>query len=270
MILNPPFIKTNVHAGEPVTAQAWNDIVNAIGAISDFIETSAASSVKVQVAGPNLDVSTVRVTATQGGISFDAVRPVPPDTLHIFHGLPAGNYTLRAEAPGFDPATINLAIPAGGVTQTQNIALTKHGSFMPLLFGRPLTTALSQLTSLSIAVSQVIDVTGTQVPPASPGTDFGAELVLMQYPPSGIAVAPGESAQLLISAVRKTEPTVEMPSLLGLTLAEANKALEAAGLKVGRVTTLTSSPATQPKGPGPGGGVGPGGGPAPGGPPANA
>jgi hypothetical protein len=259
MILNPPFIKTNVHAGEPVTAQAWNDIVNAIGAISDFIETSAASSVKVQVAGPNLDVSTVRVTATQGGISNEAVRPVTPDTLHIFHGLPAGNYTIRAEAPGFDPATINLAIPAGGVTPTQNIPLTKHGSFMPFLFGKTLTAALAQLTSLSIAVSQVIDVTGTQVPPASPGTDFGAELVLMQYPPSGIAVgtASGESAQLLISAVRKTEPTVVMPSLLGLTLAEANKALEAAGLKVGNVTTLTSSPATQPTGPG--GGPGPGG-----------
>jgi len=242
MILNPPFIKKNVQAGEPVTAQAWNDVVNSVGAVYEHIENSEASSVKVQVAAQGIDLGLVRVTATRAdGISIEAVRPVPPDSLHTFPGLSPGSYTIRAEAPGFEPATVSLTVAASAAPPTQNITLTKKGSFMPLTFGKTLTDALAQLVALNIAVSQVIDVTGTNVPVAQPGPAFAGAVVLMQFPPVGVPVGPGEFAQLVISAELSVEASVEMPSLLGLTMAEATKALQAVGLKAGKSTTKKSS-----------------------------
>lgn len=237
MILNPPFTKTNVQAGDPLTAQAWNDVVDAVAAIYQHIETSGAANVKVQVSGPNLVLSTVRVTATRSdGVVMEAVRPVT-DTLHSFPGLPAGSYTIRAEAPGFEPATVNLAVSSTTPPATQNIALTRRGNFMPLLFGLRLSDALAQLGTLTIAVNNILDATGQSVPVANPGQTAGAAMVLSQFPAPGVPVAAGEFAQLLISASLTVQPTVSMPSLVGLTLAEATRALEAAGLRVGTTST---------------------------------
>lgn len=239
MKLNPPFIKTTVQAGDPLTAQAWNDVINAVGAIYDHIDTTEASSVKVQVAAPNLSLSLVRVTATRDDISVEAVRPVPPSTLHTFPGLPPGNYKIRAEAAGFDPATLDLTVAATGPPPIQTITLTKKGSFMPMVFGLTLANALAQLSALNITVSEVLDVTGTAVPPTKPGTAQGQALVLTQFPIAGVPLAPGDPAQLLISAALTPEVSIEVPSLTGLTLAEASKALEALGLKIGKTSTGT-------------------------------
>ena len=238
MILNPPFIKKTVLAGDPVTAQAWNDIVNAMSAVYNHIEASEASSVKVQIANTGIDLDSVRVTATRdNGISTEAVRPVPPSTMHTFAGLAPGSYLIRAEAPGFTAASVSVVVAGSGQLDTQIITLTKLGSFMPLTFGMTLTTALAKLSALSIAVSNVVDVTGTAVPVANPGAAYGESLVLMQFPAAGLPVAPGESVQLVISAALTAEASIEMPSLTGLTLAEAGKALEALGLKVGKSFT---------------------------------
>ncbi len=251
MILNPPFTKTNVQPGDPMTAQAWNDVVNAVAAIYQHIETSGAAVVKVQVSGPNLNPATARVTATRSdGVVIEAVRPVT-DTLHSFPGLSAGSYMIRAEAPGFEPTTTALAVDAATPPATQNIALTRRGNFMPFVFGQKLTDALAQLGSLTINVNQVLDVTGASVPVANPGPEFGGSLVLMQFPPPGVPVAAGEFAQLLISASLSVEASIEMPSLAGLTLLEATRALEAVGLKVGKTTTRrpsTGGPAVGPIG----------------------
>jgi len=277
MILNPPFSNKQVHAGEPVTAQAWNEIVVAIGTISAFLESSVAASLKVQVQvqvpAPNVDLSgvrlmapsstgilsTVRVTATSStGVSTEAVRPVFPDMTHTFQGLPLGSYTIRAEAPGFDPATKTVAVTAAGAAQTETINLPQHGSFMPLLFGKTLAEALALLGPMAIAVDEIRDVTGVSVPAMQPGSAFTREFVLMQVPAAGVPVAPGEFAKLLISAALRPETMIEMPSLLGLTLSEANQALEAVGLKLGRVATVGRQVAqTQSTNPvGSGGGTG--------------
>ncbi|MBX3670451.1 MAG: hypothetical protein KF778_18780 [Rhodocyclaceae bacterium] len=235
MKLEPPFIKTTVQPGDPLTAQAWNDIVNAMAAVYAFLEATEASAVKVQIANAGIDLASVRVTATRDdGISSEAVRPIAPATLHMFPGLRPGNYKLRAEAPGFDAASMDVVVPADGLLETQNLTLTAKGAFMPNVFGITLAEALAQLDTLAIAVNNVLDVTGTAVPVAKPGAQFAQSLVLMQYPPAGIPLAPGEAAQLVISAALQAEASIEMPSLVGLTFAEASKALEAIGLKVGK------------------------------------
>lgn len=238
MKLNPPFIKKTVQAGDPLAAQAWNDVVNAVGTLFTFIESSEAASVKVQVANSGIDLRSVRVTATRDdGINTEAVGPVGDGTLHTFPGLKPGAYKLRAEAPGFSPASVDVVVPPDGVLATQNITLPALGSFMPALFGQSLADALARLGQLNIAVSNILDVTGTVVPVASPGSAYNQSLVLLQLPALGQPVAPGESAQLVISAALQAEASIEMPSLAGLTFAEASKALEALGLKVGKSYT---------------------------------
>jgi hypothetical protein len=248
MALNPPFIKTLVQAGDPLTAQGWNDVVEAISALYTHINTREESSVKVQVAAPNIpSPAAIRVTATRAdGISAEAVRPVPPDTFHTFSGLAPGSYTLRAEAPGYTPATITVAVPPGGLTAAQNLTLAKQSSFMPITFGATLTATLARLANLQIAVNQVLDVSGISVPADHPSAVHGAARVLMQFPPPGTPVAPGEFAQLVISARLVPEATSRVPSLVGMTVAQATAALDAVGLKVGTMTTgrKTATPST--------------------------
>jgi hypothetical protein len=238
MKLNPPFIKKTVQPGDPLSAQAWNDVVVGVDTLFTFIEASEAASVKVQVANQGIDLSSVRVTATRDdGISTEAVDPVADGTLHTFPGLRPGAYKLRAEAPGFQPASVDIVVPPDGVLPTQTITLLANGAFMPGLFGQELGASLAQLTSLGIAVSNILDVTGTAVPVAAPGSAYTQSLVLLQLPPQGLPLAPGQSAQLVISAALQAEASIEMPSLAGLTFAEASKALEALGLKVGKSYT---------------------------------
>ena len=238
MKLNPPFIKKTVQPGDPLSAQAWNDVVVGVDTLFTFIEASEAASVKVQIANQGIDLSSVRVTATRDdGISTEAVDPVADGTLHTFPGLRPGAYKLRAEAPGFQPASVDIVVPPDGVLPTQTITLLANGAFMPGLFGQELGASLAQLTSLGIAVSNILDVTGTAVPVAAPGSAYTQSLVLLQLPAEGVPLAPGQAAQLVISAALQAEASIEMPSLAGLTFAEASKALEALGLKVGKSYT---------------------------------
>lgn len=251
MTFKASFQGTPVHPGDPLTAEAWNEIVDALTAIETHLSTSGAATVKVQVSGANLQVATARVTATgANGVVHEAVRPVAPDTMHIFAGLPSGSYSIRAEAPGFDGTTVQLAVDAASPPPVQNVALTKRGGFMPLVFGQKLTDALPQLSALGIAVNQILDVSGESVPVVNPGPPFSAAFVIAQFPQPGVPVAPGEFAKLLLSASLTAEPSVEMPSLIGLTEAEARKALEAVGLKLGRTTTRRPPPTggTRPPG----------------------
>jgi beta-lactam-binding protein with PASTA domain len=234
MIFNPPFIKKLVNAGEPVTAQAWNDIVNGLGQVHGYLETTEATALRVQVTATGIDPAAVRVTAVREGISFEAVRPVAPLTQHVFAGLRPGSYAVRAEAPGFDPASQNVTVPTADV---QAITLAKKGAFMPMVFGQELQAALAALQNLGIAVARIMDVTGVDVPTANPGAQFNSARVLMQFPLSGAPVAPGESAHLVVSASLQVESSIEIPPLTGLTLAEAQKALEGLGLVLGKVVT---------------------------------
>jgi len=52
-------------------------------------------------------------------------------------------------------------------------------------------------------------------------------------------VAADSGAQLVVAAALKVEPSVEVPSLTGLTLDEARKVLDDLGLVLGKVTTRT-------------------------------
>ena len=235
MIFDPPFISKTVSPGEPLTAQAWNSIVTALAQVHLHLESTEATALRVQVSAAGADLSRVRVTAVRAnGVGYDATPPLAPSTQHVFSGLRGGAYQLRVQAAGFQVATASVNVPDAAV---QNVALTPAGAFMPAVFGLELSQALSTLSGAQIAVGRVLDVTGSDVPPANPGSQYASSLVLMQLPPAGTAVPTGQSIQLVVAAVLEAEASVEIPSLTGLSLPEAQKALESLGLVLGRVVT---------------------------------
>ena len=235
MIFEPPFIKKLASAGEPLTAQAWNDIVNALAQVHTHLESTEASALKVQITAPGANLASIRLTAVRSdGIAVDAVAPVPPGSQHTFAGLRPGAYTLRVQAPGFQAATLNVTVPDANV---QSVALVPDGAFMPSVFGLTLQEALGALANQQVAVSRVLDVTGTDVPTANPGAQYNDSRVLLQLPAAGTPVPTGQSVQLVIAALLQAQSSVEIPPLTGLTLAEAQKALEGLGLVLGKVST---------------------------------
>ena len=235
MIFDPPFVKTNVNPGQPLAAQAWNDIVNGLSQVHLHLENTESTALRVQATAAGADLRRVRVTAVrEDGVAIDAVAPLLPTGQHIFAGLRAGSYQLRAEAPGFQVTTATVTAPSAVV---QNIALTAAGAFMPALFGLELQEALANLSAAQITAQRVLDVTGSDVPPANPGAQYNSSRVLMQFPLAGTPVLSGQGVQLVIAAVLQAQASIEIPSLAGLSLTEAQKALEALGLVLGKVVS---------------------------------
>jgi hypothetical protein len=234
MAINP-HIPTPVNPGEPVTAQGWNVIVNGITTISNYLDTTEASTLQVTITNTQADPERTRVTATRddGGV-FAAVVAPPPGGNWVFTGLRGGAYAVRVESDGFAPKVQQVTVPSADPV---SLTLTAEGAFMPALFGLTLQAALQELTNRNIAVERILDVAGREVAPGNPAPEHRESPVLMQIPSSGEAVLPTGRANLVIAAALEVEAAIEVPSLAGLTLTEAQKALESIGLVLGKVVT---------------------------------
>jgi hypothetical protein len=233
-----PFVAKQVSPGEPVTSQAWNEIVGGLANVVAFLQATAGTSVRVTISNTDARLSESRVVAiADNGDAIDAARPVGTAKEFTLRGLAPGAYTIRAESPGFAPGEANVTLPTD---QPIALSLQKTAPFMPDVFGQELLTALAALNTSNIVVSRIVDITGREVAPANPGAEFGSTTVLAQLPERDAAVPPGATAQLVVSASLEVEATVEMPSLAGLTLSESRAVLEELGLVLGKVTTRTS------------------------------
>lgn len=232
------FNAPNVVAGEPITADAWNELVSGIRVLNEFIRNNQAASLRVQLGNTNIRLETVRVTASRDdGWLADAAIPLNNNDPFVFAALPLGAFTIRAEAPGFKPATANITIPTEPAALPLNLTMQQDGAFIPNLIGTKLSIALKQLSDVGITVGRLLDVVGRDLPPANPAAEYLDQPVLMQLPDPDVAVSPAGRAQLVVAAALQVEESVEIPPLTGLTLTEARKALEAIGLKLGKVET---------------------------------
>jgi hypothetical protein len=228
-----PYVPKEVKPGEPVTAQGWNEIVKAVVAVTEYLETSEASSLRVKVTIADADPLSVRVTAVRDdGLSAEAVAPVSAGGDFMFGALKPGSYTVAAEAPGFESASSPVTIPSNS---TLSLTMKAAAVKMPSVFGLELPEALATLKTAKVNVSRVVDVAGRDVAPANPGAEYNRAPVLMQLPAAGEFISPAMTAQLVVAAALVAEAAVEMPSLVGLTQTEAQKALESIGLILGKV-----------------------------------
>lgn len=234
------FTAKKVDPGEPITAQAWNEMVDGIKDLNAFVLASESTALRVRLGNVNISLSTVRITARRDdGWLTEAVAPVSGDGQFVFASLPAGVFTLQATAPGFKPAGASVTIPS---EEEVSLTMEPDGAFMPNMLGVELGSALAGLDNLGISVGRLLDVVGKELPPANPGSEYSSQPVLVQLPDPGVAVPPEGKVQLVIAAALRLDDSVEIPPLTGLTLNEARKALAAIGLKLGKVETLSKNP----------------------------
>ncbi|MBI3347682.1 MAG: PASTA domain-containing protein [Burkholderiales bacterium] len=238
MSLVKPALSTAL-PGKPITAQAWNEITAALGSLFDAVNALGGATVRVQVASNGQPVPGAVVLAVPGGEGrpVTAVPPYPGVLAHTVTGVTEGSWTLHVSAPGFVSQAIAVTVP---IEATLSVNLVPAGVAMPDLFAMPASQALTALAAAGIVLDLVLDAAGQELPKTSLPPASANVPVLAQQPPAGSIVVPSTGrARLVLAASFQQESVVVMPNLSGLSLAEATKALEGLGLKVGTTTIKT-------------------------------
>ena len=232
MPLTTPALAT-VTAGEPVTAQGWNAIVTGLGDLYAAVIALGGETLDVAVTsnGAPFPDAVVIAEPLGGGRAVRALPPFGARTAHLLVGLTDGAWRLHIQAPAFVSQTKDVVLPSAEVVA---VAMAVDGIVVPDLFGVSLQGALDQVRALKIDADLVLDTTGREVSRTAVPPEFVDAPVLMQLPAAGAVVplATGRVRLVVASALRR-DPVVTMPSIIGLTLAEAQEAVERVGLRLG-------------------------------------
>lgn len=236
-----PLVKPSlapVSAGQPVTAQAWNAILSAIGALYDAVLALGTNSVDITVqdsAGPVTSATVVAVPAT--GAPVQAVAPRAGGTAYTLTALAPGAWTVHVSAPGYAATSVALTVPVAAAPPP--VTLTRTTVTMPDLLGKAASVALGELATGSIQVEQILDVTGDEVSRTALPADRANAKVLFQFPLPGAQVTAASARTRLVLSAEAEATTTVMPSLVGMSYAQLVKALNDAGLQLGTVKYLT-------------------------------
>lgn len=239
-LVKPPLV--SVSPGQPVTAQGWNSLVSGLSALYDAVLALGTGALEVNVTFAGAAVAGARVIAeplSGSGSPIVAVGPFGPHTTYRVAGVSDGNWRVHVLADGFKPEVleVTLTLPLAAPLA---VSLTRAGVVVPDLFGLPAQQALTTLGGLGIGLDLILDSTGQEVSRTSLPPTYQNSPVLMQLPSAGIVVNPATMRmRLVLAAAIQVEPTVTMPSLVGLTYDEAVTALNRIGLKVGKTQVRT-------------------------------
>jgi beta-lactam-binding protein with PASTA domain len=117
------------------------------------------------------------------------------------------------------------------------VNLARAGVVVPDLFGTPYSAALATLAGAGLQAELVLDTMGEEISRSQVPAEYQNQPVLEQLPAAGRVVdASTTRLRLVVAAAVRDEPVVTVPSLIGLTQAEAGRALEKIGLRLGKVT----------------------------------
>lgn len=227
-------------AGRPITAQAWNVIVNGLDELYNAVLAIGTGSADVSVVVGGQPVPGARVVAQPLGEGHPvaALPPFGERTTHSLFGVNDGNWRIHVDAPGFETLTTELELPA---EDTVVLELTRAGVTMPDLFAVGAKEALKRLAGMGLDVDLILDSMGVEVSHRELPPEYANSEVLVHYPAAGAVVDPDrEEVRLVIAAAVRTTPTVTMPSLIGLTQDEASSVLAGLGLRIGKSTVRQS------------------------------
>ncbi len=237
---------THVNPGDPLTAEAWNDLVDLVNGIPTAIEEAMPTelTLAVTITNPDLDPRAVRVVALKGSeTSIEAVAPTVKGDPHLLGGLSPGAYTLRALAPGYVAAEEPVTV-AEGSNPPVEMSLTPSAVRLPNLFGKTYKQARELIDELGLTIGSLRDFAGEDYVPTEPGGELKERPVLVQSPAAGTLVPEGSQVHLVIAVETEHKSIASVPPLIGMTLNEATAALAADGLSVGTVTVLGENPST--------------------------
>lgn len=237
-LTSPPLVKVN--PGDPLTSQQWNNIIDAIGTLYDALNKVAGSlviTVKVRGAGTLLKNVLVNVLPTSSTQGPPRVAQFIGDGINAYRvdQLPAGTYTIVAQADGYTDETLSsLTMAADG--SSQNVAMEMSPTdvlvSVPVLYGQTLADAIT-LIGTSLPIGRIIDSHGNDIPPGALTDAAKQGLVLNQAPLPGAQVPKNTALFLSISAKAEFTERVQVPDIRGLTIDQARVALQGSQLVLG-------------------------------------
>ncbi|UCD79859.1 MAG: PASTA domain-containing protein [Desulfobacterales bacterium] len=232
-LVKPPL--ADVSPGQPVTAQAWNDQLAAIEGLYDFLLSIDRGTVlRVSLTHDGQALTHAVVVASNGTFAVQGVAPLGGTDHYILNGLTAGEWTVRASAPGLATKEQTLTMPTDDILA---MALESDGSVeMPSLFGLTAKEAVNELDAAGIELNLVFDIAGNEIARSSLRDKNSAARILYQLPAAKTLLNPKqERANLVISAQIAQTELVAVPDVKGRTLDEATELLKLAGLEIGTV-----------------------------------
>jgi hypothetical protein len=237
----------NAAPGQPITAQAWNTLTEAISALFDALATlDEGTTLRATVVKGGSPVLDARVVASNGTEAVEAVLPFGGSNQYVLGGLRAGAWTVTVSGPGIKAKDVPVTMPSDAPL---SVAVDPDGKVaMPDLFSLSGKEAVTNLAAAKIAIKSVFTVTGQEVTRTSLGKENADAIVLHQLPTAESLVDPKqEQARLVISALERD--LIAVPDVTGLTLAAAKTLIEKAGLVLGEVAFVEPSPGPQPSPP---------------------
>jgi hypothetical protein len=235
MPLEKPPLAT-VEPGRPITAQGWNEIVDALGALYDAVLAfgSGTLAISVQADGSVVDGVEVVAEPLAEGQPIEALPLFGTRTTYLVTGVTDGAWRVHVSAPGFTSQVVDATVPAAAPV---TVNLVRAGVAVPDLFGQPLTSALAAMRAAGLEADLLIDAMGDEISRSQVPAEYQNQPILAQLPPAGTVVdAAVVRLRLVVAAAVRSDPVVTVPSLIGLTQAEATRALEKLGLRLGKIT----------------------------------
>jgi hypothetical protein len=227
----------SVNPGEPLTAQAWNSLVNGLTGLYDAVIALGGATLEVEVTGPVAQDATVIAEPLGEGRATEALPPFGTRTRHLVVGLTDGPWRVHVSAPGFATQQREVTMP---VQDPVAVALTVDGVVVPDFFGQPVRGVLDKLRSLGIDADSLLDTTGREVSRSTLPPEYVDSPVLLQLPEAGAVVPSGTGrVRLVVASALRRDPVVTMPSLVGLSLTEAKQVLDRLGLVLGQSNVRT-------------------------------
>ncbi len=228
---------TSVNPGDPLTAQAWNSVVDGLQGLYDAVIALGGATLEVEVSGPDHRETVVIAEPLGEGRATQALPPFGERTRHLLVGLTDGPWRVHVSAPGFATQKREVTMPQ---TDPLAVQLSIDGVVIPDFFGQPLRGVLDKVRSLGIDADALLDTTGREVSRTSVPPEYVDSPVLLQLPEAGAVVASGTGrVRLVVASALRRDPVVTMPSLVGLSLTEAKQVLDRLGLVLGQSNVRT-------------------------------
>jgi hypothetical protein len=233
-LVKPPL--TTEAPGRPITAQGWNAIIDAVDALYDAVLAigSGTLTVSVQADGQPVPDATVIAEPTGEGQPVRGLPLFGSRTNYLVTGVNDGAWRVHVSAPGYTTQILDTTVPE---TSPLVVNLGRAGVVVPDLFGVALQGGLNTLRATNLDVDVIVDALGKEISRTQVPAEYQNAVVLMQLPAAGSVIDPATTRlRLVVAAAVREEPIVALPSLIGLTQAEAATALSAVGLRLGKVT----------------------------------
>ena len=225
--------------GIPITAQAWNDIVDGLSDLYDAVLALGSAVVTVSVTFNDTPVPGAQVVAEPlDGEAFEvaAIPPIGTRTAYLLPGLTPGQWRVRVRTAGLNEESRDIEVPRD---EPLAVAMQAAGPVVPDVFGRGLGEAMRDLSDSGIAADRVrvLDASGRDVSPHDVPPEHRNSDVLVQLPvPGSVLTSSASGVRIVVAAPLVDAQTVTMPSLIGLTHDEMVQTLTSLGLTVGRTT----------------------------------